>query len=263
MNTSSTKLLDILKEQLEIQTSQVCKVTEEYLSENISFQEYNKHLVGLEKELIVLLEQDQNKSIEWFKVNIISKINAFTQKLSSEIKKLSASTASLIVKGIRALLGLISKFKNKYPKLFKFTVALAVIIFVVLFFGVVNAFGQDPQGLGYNPEQLDTMVGLLNMITDQALDAGIRVGDIIEAKAYLQDLKDGVLDLQNYSQAAKDIASSAEEVYRGLSQEASSGEGQVMEKALSTLKAALESGKDTIVKVMGRAIDSTGKPTFN
>jgi len=263
METSTIKLLDILREQLNLPDTQVCKVTQKYLSEEITFKEYNRHLVSLEKELILVLEQGESKSTEWFKENVVAKINAFAQKLSSEVKKLSASTASLVVRGIKALLSLISKFKNKYPKLFKFTIAFAVIIFVVLFFGVVNAFGQDPQGLGYRPEQLDTMVGLLNMITDQAVDSGIGVGDIIEAKAYLQDLKDGVLDLQNYSQTAKNIASSAEEVYRVLEQEASSGESQVMDRALSTLKTALESGKDTVVRVMGKAIDSTGKPTFN
>lgn len=262
MKFNKTILRNLIREQLEIVNVPSCSITEKFLREEISLKEYNKHLKQLETQLILVLEQEDSKIQQWFESNIVSKVVSFTNALSGKLKNLSASAARLVIKGIKGLLSLISKFKNKYPKLFKFTVALVLILFVVLFFGVVNAFGQDPSGMGYGPEDLDTMVGLLNMITDQAIDSGIGVGDIIEAKLYLQDLKDGVLDLTNYSQGAVDIASSAEEVFRDLKQETGSENVEVVSKALDILKSALDSGKETVVKAFGKSIDASGKPVI-
>jgi len=133
----------------------------------------------------------------------------------------------------------------------------------MLFFGAVNAFAQDPDTFltrSYTPNLLDTMVGLIDDMNAQGVFDDQLSTSISDAKFLLQDLKDGVIDSGNPSQAAVEIAKEAETYLEFLYDVAKDKESEYASAAINKLTQALEIGRNTIVKgIQGFTVDASGK----
>jgi len=269
MKLPKTALKRLIKEEIskvlkENKASQ-CKHTTLLLESKISINEYKTHLRYLEKELVFLLEQgDQNKIQQWFEANVFTKVATLAQKVSQNLQKLPSGILNVVVNGLKGILSIVSKFKTRFPKLFKITLVLALGIAILLFIGVGSAYaaaGGDPAAMGYSPVQLDAMVGLLDMVQNSLIGSKeASFIDIGEAKIYLQDLKDGNLDIKDYSSTARGLAAKAETLFRSLMQDANNPDTQVANRALETLADALEKGKSLAGKLSmgGVKIGPTG-----
>jgi hypothetical protein len=258
MKLPKTTLKRLIKEEIskvlkENKASQ-CKHTTLLLESKISINEYKTHLRYLEKELTFLLEQgDQNKIQQWFETNVFTKVGTFAQKVSQNLQKLPSGILNVVVNGLKGILSIVSKFKTRFPKLFKITLVLALGIAILLFIGVGSAYaaaGGDPAAMGYSPAQLDAMVGLLEILHDELVKNRVATSiDIGEARVYLQDLKDGKLDIKDYSNTARELAARTETLFRGLMQDTNNPDTQVANTALETLLDALEKGKQAVGKL--------------
>ena len=244
------KLLDIIN----LDTS-ICSTTEKYLNEEISINEYNKFLDSLE----VILEQENEGMLQKF----LSPLSTAAKKLASSIANLSKGFITRIVNLINRALKAIIRFKEKHPFAFKVIVAFIAIMVIMLFFGAVNAFAQDPDTFltqSYSPNILDTMVGLIDDLKAQGAFDGQLATSISEAKFLLQDLKDGVIDSGNPSDSAKEVARHAEAYLNFLADTANSEESNMAIKAMEALSQALEIGKNTVIKnIQGFTVDAAGK----
>jgi len=244
------KLLNILN-----LDSTICSTTEKYLNEEISITEYNKFLDSLE----MLLEQENEGILQRF----ISPLSTAAKKLASSLGNLAKGLISRIVNLINRALRAIIRFKNKHPFAFKVIVAFIAIMVIMLFFGAVNAFAQDPDTFltqSYSPNILDTMVGLIDDLKAQGAFDGQLATSISEAKFLLQDLKDGVIDSGNPSDSAKEVARHAEAYLNFLADTANSEESNMAIKAMEALSQALEIGKNTVIKnIQGFTVDAAGK----
>lgn len=244
------KLLNIVN----LNTS-ICLTTEKYLNEEISINEYNKFLDSLE----IILEQENEGMLQKF----LSPLSTAVKKLSSSISRLSKGLITRIVNLINRALKVVIRFKEKHPFAFKVIVAFIVIMVVMLFFGAVNAFAQDPDTFlsqSYNPNILDTMVGLIDNLKAQGALDGQLASSIMEAKFLLQDLKDGVIDSGDPSQSAVEIAKHAEAYLKFLADTAKTEESTMGMKAMEILSQAMEVGSSTVIKnIHGFVVDAAGK----
>lgn len=233
----------------------ICLTTEKYLNEEISIKEYNKFLNSLE----VLLEQENEGMLQKF----LSPLSTAAKKLASSIESLAKSLITRIVNLINRALKAIIRFKDKHPFAFKVIVAFIAIMVIMLFFGAVNAFAQDPDTFltqSYSPTILDTMVGLIDDLNGQGAFDGQLATSISEAKFLLQDLKDGVIDSGNPSESAFQIARHAEAYLKFLVDTAKEQESNMAIKAMEALSQALEIGKNTVIKnIQGFTVDAAGK----
>jgi len=244
------KLLDILN----LDTT-ICLTTEKYLNEEISTNEYNSYLTSLE----LLVEQENEGMLQKF----LSPLSTAAKKLASSIGSLAKGLITRIVNLINSILKAIIRFKEKHPFAFKVIVAFIVIMVVMLFFGAVNAFAQEPDTFlsqSYSPNILDTMVGLIDNLKAQGAFDGQLASSISEAKFLLQDLKDGVIDSGNPSQSAVEVAKHAEAYLKFLVDTAKAEESTIGMKAMETLYQAFEVGSNTVIKsIRGFIVDASGK----
>jgi hypothetical protein len=236
------KLQDILKE-IALQ-EQPCINTQLLLEGKISRLEYSKHIQTLEEGLMGILKKGKEYVVKWFKENILKKLVAFIEKAAKFVK----GELDTIIFGLKKLLSLVDKFKEKHPFLFKLgMVGLFIIVFLVI--STTTAQAQDPAGMGYSPNSLDTMHGLVNNYTSYLEKMGNNMHDILMAKTYLKDLKDGTLNV-DYPENAKTIASGIENIFRDLKQTAKDGGGSG-NQAIEILENAFESGKNSVARYQG------------
>ena len=253
------KLLDIIN----LDTT-ICLTTEKYLNEELSIKEYNSYLTSLE----LLVEQDRGGLAEKF----LSPLSTALQKITSSLKNLSGRLVIRIVNLVNRILKAVIRFKEKHPRIFKFVVAFAVVIFVVMFMGTVSAYAQDPggflKGSGYSTTALEAMIGLVDQMAAQGVfeAQGELFTSVEEAKFLLGDLKDGVLDSGDISQSAQDIARQAEHFFKDLIEKAdlsNDNPSDTAKKAMSTLHNAIQQGQAYFEKgikgIQGLAVDSSGK----
>ena len=249
------KLLDIIN----LDTT-ICLTTEKYLNEEISIKEYNSYLTSLE----LLVEQDRGGLAEKF----LSPLSTALQKITSSLKNLSEGLIIRIVNLVNRILKAVIRFKEKHPRIFKFVVAFAVVIFVVMFMGTVSAYAQDPDGFQYSSTALDAMIGLVDQMAAQGVFAaqGELATSVDEAKFLLGDLKDGVIDSGDIGQSAWNIARQAEYFFLDLLDKAdiaNDSSSDAANRAMSTLQKALETGQAYFEKgikgIQGFAVDSSGK----
>ena len=244
------KLLDIIN----LDTT-ICLTTEKYLNEELSIKEYNKFLDSLE----VILEQENEGMLQKF----LSPLSTAAKKLASSIANLSKGLIGRILNLINRALKAIIRFKEKHPFAFKVIVAFITIMVIMLFFGAVNAFAQNPETFlsqSYSPDVLDTMVGLIDNLKAQGALDGQLSTSISEAKFLLQDLKDGVIDSGNPSQSAVEVAKHAEAYLKFLVDTAKAEESTIGMKAMETLYQAFEVGSNTVIKsIRGFIVDASGK----
>ena len=244
------KLLDIIN----LDTT-ICLTTEKYLNEELSINEYNKFLDSLE----VILEQENEGMLQKF----LSPLSTAAKMLASSIANLSKGLIGRILNLINRALKAIIRFKEKHPFAFKVIVAFITIMVIMLFFGAVNAFAQDPDTFltqSYPPNLLDTMVGLIEKMNALGVFNDQLSTSISDAKFILQDLKDGVIDSGNPSQAAMEIAKEAETYLQYLIDVAYDKESDYAVGAMNKLTQALEIGRNTVVKgIQGFTVDASGK----
>jgi hypothetical protein len=244
------KLLDIIN----LDTT-ICLTTEKYLNEELSIKEYNKFLDSLE----VILEQENEGMLQKF----LSPLSTAAKKLASSIANLSKGLIGRILNLINRALKAIIRFKEKHPFAFKVIVAFITIMVIMLFFGAVNAFAQEPDTFltrSYPPNLLDTMVGLIDDLNTQGVFDGQLGTSISDAKFLLQDLKDGVIDSGNPSQSAVEIAKEAETYLEFLYDVAKDRDSDYASAAINKLTQALEIGRNTVVKgIQGFTVDAAGK----
>ena len=252
------KLLDIIN----LDTT-ICTTTEKYLNEEISINEYNRFLNSLE----LLVEQEGG-----FLEKFLSPLSTALQKVTSSLKKLTGSLVVRIVNLVNRVLKAVVRFKEKHPRMFKFIVAFAVAIFVLMFIGTVSAYAQDPgeflKGSGYSSTALDAMIGLVDQLAAEGVFAaqGELGTSVAEAKFLLGDLKDGVIDSGDISGPAQDIARQAEYFFMDLIDKADLANdtpSDTAKRAMSTLHKAIQQGQAYFEKgikgIQGFAVDSSGK----
>jgi hypothetical protein len=117
--------------------------------------------------------------------------------LLKKIKELGEKLLSLIVKGIKVILSFLKKFMND-PK-YKRIRTIIMTLLIILIISVVQA--QASTGT-YNPALIDSAIGF---IVEHAQSTGdfdhIKQGT--EIINYLQDLKDGVLNVEHTEEIVK------------------------------------------------------------
>ena len=231
------KLKDILNEViLQEQLNITCVNTELLLEGKMSRLEYSNHIQTLEEGIMDILKQGKDVVVKWFNKNVVTKLVGFIKKAAKGIK----SELNLIIFGLKKLLALVVKFKNKHPFLFKLIIiGLFIIVFLVI--TTASAQAQDPAGMGYTTNQLNTMIGLVDQNASNFKQSGFDPMDIKMATTYLNDLKDGTVDAA-YSSDVKQIASGIENVFQGYLQDLK-GEGDLSRMAYESLMKAYEWGR--------------------
>ena len=202
-----------------------------------------------------ILKKGKDAVVKWFNENILTKLVAFIKKAAKGVK----GELEIIIFGLKKLLSLVSKFKEKHPFLFKLIIiGLFIIVFLVI--STATAQAQDPAGMGYSPNSLDAMHGLVEHYTPYLEESGFNNFDIMMAQTYLKDLKDGTLTFSDYSGDAKTIASGIETIFRDLKQTIEAGgepgvEGGQLSysyhQAMQVLMNAFESGKSSVMTAGG------------
>lgn len=235
-----------------------CNTTDDFLEGKVSLKEFTEYLNSIEKEVLLLLEQEDIQGAQSVAQKVFASFSSFAKTITSNIRRFSISLANKIVAGLKGLLRFFSIFQKRFPKLFKILVAFAVIIIALAFIGVTTAAAANPD-MAFTPAQLDAMVGLLRQLASES--SGVDISSIMEAIIYLQDSKDAVLDIKDYSEAAVNMANAAKEVFSGLQTEMRSEDAAIAQNAFNTLEAALEAGTDYVVKFgKGVKIGPDGKP---
>ena len=236
------KLQSILKESiLQEYKSTTCVNTQLLLEGKISRLEYSNHIQTLEEGLMDILKKGKDAVVKWFKENILTKLVTFIKKAAKGVKE----ELDIIIFGMKKLLALVTKFKDKHPVLFK-VIVIGLFIVVLLVISTASAQAQDPAGMGYTTNQLNSMIGLLDQNSTSMEAAGFNLMDIKMATAYLNDLKDGTVDVA-YSSNVKEIASNIEGVFSSLMSDAK-GEGAEAESAIRIIMNAFEYGKGIVFK---------------
>ena len=241
------KLKDILNEiTLQEISNRSCIKTELLLEGKMPKLEYSNHIQILDEGLMDLLKKGKDVVIKWFKENILTKLITFIKKAAKGVKE----ELDLIIFGLKKLLALVTKFKEKHPLLFKIII-ISFLIVVFLVISTASAQAQDPAGMGYTTNQLNAMIGLIENTnsTGAIKDAGFHEYDIMQAKQYLHDLKDGTVD-GNWDEGAKELASRIEGMFSKFMKEAK-GEGPEAQQAINIIMDAFNYGKNMVFNSVG------------
>jgi hypothetical protein len=209
------------------------KLKTQNLNENQlnEIKDINNDIMLLEEGIKDLIKKGKEVTEEF----LVSKIDPIVSKIIAAIKK----GGSFVVNLIKKLFGIVERFREKHPILFKIVILLILMVLTMIFSSAAHA--ADPADLNYSTDALNTMVGLLDKIPSD-----VDIADKMEAKVYLKDLLDGNLS-GTYGEGARNIASSIEVVYRDILQSAKDGDQGGMEMLLK----ALEVGKNTVMTTVG------------
>ena len=239
------KLKDILNEiTLQEISNRSCIKTELLLEGKMPKLEYSNHIQILDEGLMDLLKKGKDVVIKWFKENILTKLITFIKKAAKGVKE----ELDLIIFGLKKLLALVTKFKEKHPLLFKIII-ISFFIVVFLVISTASAQAQDPAGMGYTTNQLNSMIGMVDMAASDMEASGFDMMDIMNSKQYLHDLKDGTVD-GNWGEGAKELASVIEGTFSKLTKEAE-GEGPEAQSAMKIIMDAFNYGKNMAFSSFG------------
>jgi hypothetical protein len=164
---------------LDIQTrGNVCPHTVAFLENSISHREYKKLLEVTLNEALLDLSALKEKVLNALATLVVKAQNIGTAILSK------------VVSVITTVGGLIKKFREKHPTLYRAILIFIVLVIVMVFFASTakGASSGDPTTM--NSNQIDAAIGLL-----RKMNSG-EGGDMVVMKAisYLTDLRDGKID---------------------------------------------------------------------
>ena len=103
--------------------------------------------------------------------------------------------------------------------------------------------------MGYTTNQLNSMIGMVDMAASDMEASGFDMMDIMNSKQYLHDLKDGTVD-GNWGEGAKELASVIEGTFSKLTKEAE-GEGPEAQSAMKIIMDAFNYGKNMAFSSFG------------
>lgn len=158
-----------------------------YLEGNITYEQW-------ETEFDVL---NEGKISEYFQNKIMPVLNTIKDKIKT-IKDKG-------IKLLQKIYNVIKGFANKYPVFFKFVVILIVILLITISTASASTTGGPAESSAGLETILSNAIGFLDSV-----DVNQDIMEVLKAKAYLVDLKDGVLDNpQMVTDQAKQIADAA------------------------------------------------------
>lgn len=202
-----------------------------------------------ESEFINQLLQENNlqKVQEYVQGKFIAPLVTLLDKILQNISKVSKSIVDGSLRVLKGILKLVSRFRDKYPTIFKAILITVLFVVISLTVGVVSAYaaaGGDLSALQQAATDgslgsdgvLQTVYGFLS---DPALTSGIPSGLMMETKGLVLDLMDGKVDIKDFSKDAKTVSDAMYTFYRELSSEGDS-------QALKLLNNAFEKGSELI-----------------
>ncbi len=212
-----------------------------------------------------LLEENKKEDIHrYIREKIITPVEKFYKNTVDNIGRLSKSIANSIIKGISSVFSLIKRFTKAYPKMTKVIISLILIIVLMLAVGAVSAYASsggdlsDLQQLATTTEAGPILDGIYGLIAE--LEAGLAQtygqGVVIETKGLVMDLKDGVVNISDFSNQAKEIGDAVLRFFQDTVGDAKLGD----ESALSNVQRWIENGTELINKSTIRLTNVTVSP---
>ncbi len=208
-------------------------------------------LIAEHKIINKLLEENVNEDIQRYITDkLISPVEKFFTAARNSITNITKNIANSIIKGIKVIFSILKRFMEKYPRLSKAIVCLLLIILLMVTVGAVSAYASaggdlsDLQQLATTTEAgpiLDALYGLITeMQTSLSSDYGLSA--VIETKALIMDLKDGVVDIPDFSNQAKALGDALLGFFEETMADAKLGD----KSALNSIGNWVESGKELI-----------------
>ena len=206
-----SKLLiqNLLKEELEKRSNNTDKLLESYFNGLINDSEL---IVSLNKELNTLTEGVVDKAYDW----VIGKLAYLYSK--------AIKAGEMVIKAIKAVLKVISKFREKYPRAHRiFITLILMLVFLVVSTSTAHAAnnGLEPPIALY-----DAAIGILETAkTDtDGVSKGIEaLTELTDAQTYLLGLKQGDITSNEFNERTIELANWSMDYVRKLVQGAKEG----------------------------------------
>lgn len=181
------------------------KQFEDFLNENLN------ENIGYDQSTLLYLEGDITYE-QWeneFDILNEGKLNDFFKnKIMPILNTIKEKITTIGQKGLKLLQKIYSFIKGlskKYPVFFKFVIILIVILLITTISAMASNIGGSAENAAGLETVLSNAIGFL-----ESIDTGEDMMEVLKAKAYLVDLKDGVIDNPEIvTEKAKSIADAA------------------------------------------------------
>jgi hypothetical protein len=176
------------------------KLVSDYLSGNISDSEFR---TKFNKEISLnegVLSDVKGKVLDWF-LGIIKSI------VNSNVANIVKNGGRKVFNVLRGAYNYIKGFKEKHPIIFK-CVVIFLIILLIFIATAASAYSQEPEA---SKLVINTAIGFIDSIHSDPTNIKYTDFDLMEAKAYLIQLREGELAKStfHYSETAIKLANTA------------------------------------------------------